>query len=608
MSGRQSEKRNIHPRIDTLYETLILILFILFATTQLKNEFTNPDGVGYYTHLRSVVFDRDMLYLNEYERFRLTPYFMYLEPSPTGRIQDVWSAGCSFLWAPFLVAARGIGALTHTLHIDTGTSDAIAAEALVIAFATALYGLLAIFLCYRMLRWSFRPFTSFLATAGIWLGTPLFHYQFYEATMAHTCSAFTTTCFVYLWRRDRAARDIVGWALLGAVVGLMVMVRPETSVLVLLPLIDTFCNTRRVTIKQNVAGLLIFGAAAFVCFSPQTIILSFFNGTPFRSGDAQYNMLWLNPHIKEVLFSAYHGLFSWSPIVAVAVTGWLLDIRRDIKATIGYILVFAALTYIDGCMVWWWGGASFGARLFVGLTPIFAVGLATVIEKLPKPVSAAVISACLIWPFLLLMQTLAGKIWLLRFYPFDILLCNSIEILSNLSEYSVLLINPKLNGIPATAAAIGMSVSTLFLYLIIHRVLPIIKPKYGVVGLVLTIIIVDCFLVASWINSVEKEKNNPAPVWPVVYTFDELHEIFPIEYAIYYERDGRPEDGLRELKRLGKLIPNNPGVPVAEAGIYIKLGKHKEARDKAVQAMSLNVRHEMTKQLLNRILHDLSRK
>jgi hypothetical protein len=118
-------------------------------------------------------------------------------------------------------------------------------------------------------------------------------------------------------------------------------------------------------------------------------------------------------HALEVLFSGFHGLFSWSPITLIGVLGLIPLARRNNRVALALFVVFAAQVAVIGSYDTWWGGASFGARRFINCMPIFAMGLAALLDDLRVPAhrfATALIALLILWNFGLAVQYSTGII------------------------------------------------------------------------------------------------------------------------------------------------------------------------------------------------------
>ena len=96
---------------------------------------------------------------------------------------------------------------------------------------------------------------------------------------------------------------------------------------------------------------------------------------------------WSSPHLRDVLFSANHGLFATSPALLLGLLGLVLHLRRDPALAGGALLTLAALAWTNGAVAdWdWEGGDAFGARRFDVAVPLLAVGLAALRARRPRP-------------------------------------------------------------------------------------------------------------------------------------------------------------------------------------------------------------------------------
>jgi hypothetical protein len=108
-------------------------------------------------------------------------------------------------------------------------------------------------------------------------------------------------------------------------------------------------------------------------------------GGPFESGYppmAAWN--WTSPVWLSVLFSANHGLLSWTPVLIPALLGLLWFWRHDRLLGSGLLLSVLTYGYFISSYPDWDGMSSFGNRFFISLTPVFVVGLAATLERFAR--------------------------------------------------------------------------------------------------------------------------------------------------------------------------------------------------------------------------------
>jgi hypothetical protein len=103
------------------------------------------------------------------------------------------------------------------------------------AAATALYGFIGLMLAFGLARHYFEDRWAFLATIGIWAGSSLLVYMYFNPSWSHAHSAFAVSLFLWYWHRTRARRSLPQWILLGLSAGLMIDVYYPNAILLLVP-------------------------------------------------------------------------------------------------------------------------------------------------------------------------------------------------------------------------------------------------------------------------------------------------------------------------------------------------------------------------------------
>src|SRR5262245_61229511 len=314
---------------------------------------------------------------------------------------------------------------------------------------SAIYTLGGLLLTYRLARRFAGVFAAALATVALFLATPLVMYTFILMPWSHAAGFFLFALFLTLWLWDvsnrhdeinsrpdqngapaqdggllelRAHRPIGRWALLGLVGGLMAITREQLGLLLILPAFESlvaYINLLRARqygeLRQLVVGnsvfLLMFGLALI----PQLAAYQILNGRPGPSPTVGGKLIWCSPHLLDTLldfdprpdpwcpvandFTAAfppfaHGALVWGPILAPALLGLALLWRRDRLLVAALALAFLAQSYING-VLWptWHLAGAFGFRRLIECTPIFALGLAALLERLRPRIRR--------WPLLL---------------------------------------------------------------------------------------------------------------------------------------------------------------------------------------------------------------
>lgn len=390
-SGPQSPRKARRSRRFTKYDGALAVLFVL--TLPLCNPWVRGDGVGYYAFARSMLiehrldFSNDWLHSNASFRMGRIDAEGHIDAdqyTATGRLDNHFSVGPAILWSPFLILAHA-GVLLYDHFGGKIAADGFSRPYLVgMALGTAVYGFLAILISFVLARRFVPENWAFLAALGIWFGSPLPVYMYFNPSWSHAQAAFAVALFLWYWIRTRGSRAWWQWAILGAVGGLMLNVYYMSGILLLLPLMESlsaYWSSRGKGIgkiqpaRPVFAGNILFAAAMLTVFLPTLITKQIIYGSYLISGYG-HHWAWNSPAFLKVCFSADHGLFSWNPILILAAAGLALLCKYDRILSLELIVALAAFLYIIGCYSDWDGISSFGNRFFVPLASLFVLGLA----------------------------------------------------------------------------------------------------------------------------------------------------------------------------------------------------------------------------------------
>lgn len=422
----------------------ILVVGLLAALTLpgVTRRIYASDELQYVAFLRSLWFDRDVSFDNEYRQFVANgttrdPAFTatFIEPvTETGLRRSFATIGSAILWAPFYaVADAGVRAarlLGSRVPADGYSPPYISA----VCLGSAVYGLLALGLSWCAARRVLiaaglapGPHAA-LAAAAVGLGSPLLFYMYVAPGFAHATSAFAVSAFVLAWLVVRARWDLPGFVVLGSLAGLMAMVREQDAFIIAGPAVDFGWRVVKDRRWRAIGPAAAGAAAAALVYLPQAAAYLALNGRVGPSRLVSRKMTWTSPHAAGVLWSPEHGLFFWTPLALAAVAGLVVlaaraggrdgagrpvatdDARR---IGIGLLAIVALQVYVAGAVESWTVAGAFGQRRFVAMTSPFVIGLAVlgarVARSRARAAAAALVAAlCVWWNLGLMVQFGAG--------------------------------------------------------------------------------------------------------------------------------------------------------------------------------------------------------
>lgn len=380
-----------HNRIPaaTRRTRLLLICVFLLSLPAVTARLYSSDEVQYFAYLRSLWFDHDLSFENEYLHFYDSGiarsdgfHETFLErTTATGRRINFGTLGCAMLWAPFYAVGDAV-AHVRGAPVDGYSKPYVAA----VAYGSAFYGFMAILLGISSARR--LGFDGTLAGVIVWLGTPLLFYMYVAPPFSHACSAFAVSLFVAVWLRVRERWTAGGAVALGAAAALMAMVREQDAFFAAGPAVDFLIamTEGRAGIVPALAGI----GGGLAAYSPQAVAYLRLNGHLGPHASVERKMSWASPHALQVLLSPEHGFFFWTPVAVLGIAGlialaWSPDRRR---VAVCMLLMVALQIYVGGSVESWTVAGAFGQRRFVALTALLIVGLAAAGSRLASAPAA----------------------------------------------------------------------------------------------------------------------------------------------------------------------------------------------------------------------------
>ena len=337
------------------------------------------DVVSYYGYLPATFIYGDVSLENPNEKFDEYQHIFWMETSPNGAKVFKTSMGMSFLYAPFFFASHIYA--TATGKIANGYTAPY-------KFGIAMSSLCFMFIGFLFLRKLLRKYFSSnvvaLTLLFIGLGTNYYYYTVIAVGMPHIYLFGLLAATIYyttLWHENPTFKIS---ALLGCLIGLMILVRPTMLIVLLFPLlyhINTLKKTLLLYQKHLVLLLFMFVFSCLV-WIPQLAYWKYATGNFLYYSYSEEGFYFTDPQIFNVLFSFRKGWLLYTPMMAFALIGFILMIKKKAKNSYAFVIPVVIYFYVASCWWDWWFGGSFGQRTMIDVMPFLAIGLSFLIQTI----------------------------------------------------------------------------------------------------------------------------------------------------------------------------------------------------------------------------------
>ncbi len=396
----------------------IALGFALSVVLLLNIYLSSPDSAAYYSVPRSILIDHDLDFQNEYLYFEFQPNMFYL----TGhqRLSNDWPIGAGLLWLPFFILAHLLAlALYLPGMLPNGYSTVYQ---LVVSLGIVIYGLCGLVLSFRFARRYVSDRSALFAVGLVVFGSPLGFYLYYYDFMSHVVSFFAISLFLYLWVSTYRTRTLRQWGTLGLVAGLMTMVRPQNVCFLVVIVVEYVMVLRRellsnsAALKHYIKGIMLLILGLVVGFLPQMLFWLTVYGSPIAFPKME-EMHWFRPRVWAMLFSQYHGLLAWSPILMLVLPGLYFIYKMEKPVGVALSLALVIQMYLNSANEVWWAGGSFSNRRFADYAFIFVPAIALMVHRRRGPLLPILCVVLAAWNWLLVIAERAGVLTLDHFVP-----------------------------------------------------------------------------------------------------------------------------------------------------------------------------------------------
>lgn len=321
------------------------------------------DARGYYGYLLAVFIRGDL----GHEPADPT----YVHHTPDGTLNKYF-AGTAVMMAPWFAVGHAVALLSPDAPKD-GRSGW---EYMAIGIGGLVHVLLGLLLVRALLSGlGVRDAVVAWVLAATVMATPLLQYATLQPGWSHVHSFLAFVAFLYLIHRlvdEHRTRWLV---LLGAVFGLIVLIRPVNGLVVLA--VPIVAGDRTMTMIRRAMRHPLHLVAAAVAFSAvvavQPLLWHAQTGHWLEWGYRGEGFHWDRPEVFRVLFGFRRGLFLYAPVLLLAVATLFVLLRRSPVVAWSGLIYFAVNTYVIASWWIWYYGSGFGSRVYIEHLAVLAV-------------------------------------------------------------------------------------------------------------------------------------------------------------------------------------------------------------------------------------------
>jgi len=383
--------KNFVRRIDSVgWVMMFSAVVVIWVSANLNwgdgrwNRIVKVDGVGYFSYLPAIFVYGDLSF-DFREKIAANPdhhefYFDYRKQYK-GKTINKYYVGTALLMTPFYLVG-------HALNFFTGNSmDGCSVwELIFIQIAAIFYlflGLWWLSLTLKTYEVSVKN-RAWVLMAALF-GTNLFYYVTGEPAMSHVFSFAMVSGFVVAVRRYFITVEVKWFLWASVAFGLVLLTRPVNGlVLFSLPFLSgsgkVFKTILSGLFKKPlllVSGLLlvmlIVGIQGVIYYlQTEYFFVYSYQGEGFNFS---------NPQIFRFLFSYRKGLFVYTPMCLLALSGLWYVWKESRMAALAYTGFLLMVVYVLSSWWLWYYGGSFSSRVMIEYFPFFMIMLGIFMQR-----------------------------------------------------------------------------------------------------------------------------------------------------------------------------------------------------------------------------------
>ncbi len=370
----------------------IILIIVIWVSSNLNwgnnrwEGIIKTDGNGYYAYLPAIFIYNDLnfgFFEEVSSDTTLSPNLKYdYRCIHNNNVINKYYIGTSIAQIPFF----GLG---HLFNFIFGFPlDGYSVFYLIfINIATIFYLFIALFFLKKILKtYYISKIHISIILIAIVFGTNVFHYTVSEPSMSHVYSFAFITMFIYFMRKYFISYKTPNLIISAALLGIVILIRPTNAIIFLIiPFVSgSFENLKKgikaaiKNYKITIISFLIFIAIIAI----QLIIYKIQTRNFWVYSYKGEGFNFTKPQIINILFSYRKGLFIYTPLLFVSLTGGYFLFKYS-KYQFWFLFIFLfILTYLLSSWCQWYYGGSFSSRVYIEYYALFGILLGIAIKNI----------------------------------------------------------------------------------------------------------------------------------------------------------------------------------------------------------------------------------
>lgn len=375
---------------------LVITSVIIYARFQVPNwheknvlAILSWDVFGYYLYLPAKFIYNDLgihnfLWVQDIlTNYHPTMSFYQAYPGPIEDYIMKYPVGMAILYTPFFFIGHFFA------HLFNFPADGFSLPyQFSISMGALCYTLVGLWFFRKILLSYFDELTSSVAMILVALGTNYFELTAFDGAMPHNILFMLYALVVWFTIRWHECPSLKYAIPLGLLIGLCIIVRPTSGIIILIPILWNQYNysslkAKFILICHNWMHLAICAIGIIFIVAIQLVYWKIQSGQwLYYSYEKTEKLEWIAPYLWKVLFSYKKGWLIYTPIMFFIFPGFYFLFKKNRGLFISIISFFIIhLLLVSSWPTWWYGG-SFGQRTMMESYLLLSLPIAAFIQSI----------------------------------------------------------------------------------------------------------------------------------------------------------------------------------------------------------------------------------